>query len=98
MSFRLALAAAFTFVVVSSPAQAQWEAVDEFVRAEMVRQRVPDLSVAIVRNGQLVRAQGYDSRRAGIEGLPIGHAPSWGRPPGGALDRRYRATRRSWPR
>lgn len=36
-----------------------WTAVEEFVRTEMVRQRVPGLSMAVVRNGQVVRAQGF---------------------------------------
>lgn len=36
-----------------------WSAVEEFVRGEMVRQRVPGLSMAVVRNGTIVRAQGF---------------------------------------
>jgi len=46
----------------SSPAAVaapDWTAVEEFVRTEMVRQRVPGLSMAVVRNGQVVRAQGF---------------------------------------
>jgi len=44
--------------------------VDEFVRAEMVRQRIPGLSIAIVRNGELVRAQGFGT--ANLEhGVPV---------------------------
>ena len=42
-------------------ATADWSAVDAFVRGEMVRQRVPGLAMAVVRNGVLVRAQGYGS-------------------------------------
>lgn len=34
-------------------------AVDAFIRAEIVRQQVPGVAVAIVRNGQPVRMQGY---------------------------------------
>jgi CubicO group peptidase (beta-lactamase class C family) len=59
MPLRDAVAAALLTLALAHPAHAQWEAVDEFVRAEMVRQRVPGLSIAIVRNGQVVRAQGY---------------------------------------
>jgi N-acyl-D-amino-acid deacylase len=33
--------------------------VDSFVRAEMARQRVPGLSLAVVRNGQPVKVMGY---------------------------------------
>lgn len=45
----------------ASAARTDWIAVDEFVRTEMVRQRVPGLSLAVVRNGQVVRALGYGS-------------------------------------
>ena len=38
-----------------------WTAVDAYVRGEMVKQRVPGLAMAIVRNGALLRAQGYGS-------------------------------------
>lgn len=43
----------------SAGAVVDWTAVEEFVRAEMVRQQVPGLSMAVVRNGQVVRAQGF---------------------------------------
>lgn len=43
----------------SAGASVDWTAVEEFVRAEMVRQQVPGLSMAVVRNGQVVRAQGF---------------------------------------
>lgn len=33
--------------------------VDEFVRAEMARQKIPGVAVAIVRKGAVVKAQGY---------------------------------------
>ena len=46
-----------------SPAWAQpttaLERVDEFVRAEMARQKVPGVALAVVRNGEVLRAQGY---------------------------------------
>jgi CubicO group peptidase (beta-lactamase class C family) len=35
------------------------DAVDDYVRAEMARQRIPGLSLAVCRDGQLVKAQGY---------------------------------------
>ncbi len=48
----------------------QWAQVEEFIRAEMVRQRIPGLAVAIARNGRIVRAQGFGS--ANIEhGVPV---------------------------
>ena len=33
--------------------------IDEFVRAEMKRQRVPGVAVGIVKDGAVVKAQGY---------------------------------------
>ncbi len=35
------------------------DAVDDFVQAEMKRQRIPGLSLAVVQEGNLVKAQGY---------------------------------------
>jgi CubicO group peptidase (beta-lactamase class C family) len=48
------LALATVLAVSSAPAD-----VDAFVRAEMERQRVPGVAVAIVRGGEVVKAQGY---------------------------------------
>ena len=49
------------FAQTTSPAAApfDWTVVDSFVRGEMVKQRVPGLAMAVVRNGVLIRAQGY---------------------------------------
>ncbi|MCE9602771.1 MAG: beta-lactamase family protein [Gemmatimonadetes bacterium] len=70
-SFALLLTPLVLVSAYSRPALAQtvgpaaappdWSAVDGFVRTEMVKQRVPGLAMAIVRNGVLVRAQGYGS-------------------------------------
>jgi CubicO group peptidase (beta-lactamase class C family) len=35
--------------------------VDEHVRSEMQRQKIPGLSLAVVRNGEVVKARGYGS-------------------------------------
>ena len=43
--------------MVSSSARA--DQVDDYVRAEMQRQKIPGLSIAVVRNGEVVKAQGY---------------------------------------
>ncbi len=40
-------------------AQAQSEAVDAYVPAEMQKRKIPGLSLAVVRNGQVVKATGY---------------------------------------
>ena len=44
---------------VLSPGLALADAVDDFVRAEMARERIPGLSLAITRDGRLVKAEGY---------------------------------------
>src|SRR6478736_5866610 len=33
--------------------------IDDFVRAEMTKQKIPGLALAIVKNGQIVMARGY---------------------------------------
>ncbi len=66
-----AIALLLLLASLAEPARAQagaplatptdWAAVDAFVRDEMVKQRVPGLALAVVRNGVLVRASGYGS-------------------------------------
>jgi CubicO group peptidase (beta-lactamase class C family) len=41
------------------PAPAYADAVDQYVEAEMARQHIAGLSLAVVRNGKVVRAKGY---------------------------------------
>lgn len=54
----------------AAAAPVDWSAVDSFVRGEMVNERVPGLAMAVVRNGVLLRAQGYGS--ANLEhNLPV---------------------------
>jgi CubicO group peptidase (beta-lactamase class C family) len=44
--------------------------VDEYVRAEMTRQKIPGLAVAIVENGEVVKAQGYGESNV-EHGVPV---------------------------
>ena len=44
------------FFIASS---ASADKVDDFIKTEMERRQVPGLSVAVVRNGEIVKAQGY---------------------------------------
>ena len=37
----------------------QADAIDDYVNAEMARERIPGVALAIVRHGELMRAQGY---------------------------------------
>ena len=50
---------ALTQTVTSDGRDAALARVDVFVRAEMARQKIPGVAVAIVRNGATVKAQGY---------------------------------------
>jgi CubicO group peptidase (beta-lactamase class C family) len=47
----------FSFAV--SPVFSQIDKVDEFVKGEMLKRQIPALSVAIIKNGEIVKAKGY---------------------------------------
>src|SRR6185437_5741569 len=49
--------AALLFIGFAGLARA--DAIDDYIDAQMARQHVPGLALAIVRHGQLMRAQGY---------------------------------------
>src|SRR5262245_18661176 len=57
-TWTLSLAALFLFLF-STSAFAQAESADEFIKTEMRDQRIPGLSVAVVKNGAVVLAKGY---------------------------------------
>lgn len=48
-----------SFLSAVSPASAQDDKVDEYVKTAMVEQKAPGLSIAVVRNGEIVYAKGY---------------------------------------
>lgn len=48
-----------SFSSTALTATAQTDKVDEFVKAEMQKQRIPGVAVAVVRNGEIVLAKGY---------------------------------------
>lgn len=48
---------------------AQSDRTDEFIRAEMERQNIPGLSLAVLRNGEIVKARGYGLANI-EEGIP----------------------------
>src|SRR6476646_11613702 len=56
---RLVALALLAFIPPAMPHQTALAAVDRYVREEMRRERVPGVSVAIVRDGRLVLARGY---------------------------------------
>jgi CubicO group peptidase (beta-lactamase class C family) len=49
----------FCAMAAGSAASARADAIDDYVNIEMARQHVPGLALAVMRDGQLVRAQGY---------------------------------------
>ena len=51
------LAASLTLLLV--PAAARADKVDDLVRAEMARAKLPGIAVAVLRDGQVVKLQGY---------------------------------------
>ena len=51
---------ALLFLFLTVPAAlAQTDKVDEFVKAEMQKRKIPGLSIAVVRNGEVAYAKGY---------------------------------------
>ena len=56
---RLALALIFGVGFVASAWPAQAENIDDFVRASMRQQRIPGLALAVMREGKIIKAQGY---------------------------------------
>jgi Beta-lactamase class C and other penicillin binding proteins len=56
----LSHAALFLFLLLTaSTALAQADKVDEFVKAEMQKRRIPGVSIAVVKNGEVIKAKGY---------------------------------------
>lgn len=44
---------------LSSSAYSQTDRIDDYVKAQMQTQKIPGLSIAVVRNGEVVKAKGY---------------------------------------
>lgn len=60
---------AFSAVIAIAPS-ARADEVDDYVAAELERQRVPGISIAVLRDGELLKAQGYGL--ANVEhGVPV---------------------------
>ncbi|HJQ70934.1 MAG TPA: serine hydrolase [Blastocatellia bacterium] len=47
------------YVALAATASAQADKVDEFIKAEMAKRKIPGLSLAVVKNGEVIKAQGY---------------------------------------
>jgi len=57
----LMLAVAMFLVLILVPISAQTDEVDGYVRTQIQRQRIPRLSLSVVRNGEVVKTKGYGS-------------------------------------
>lgn len=53
------IALLLVLVLTTAAAFPQAEKVDDFVKAEMRARRMPGVSIAVVRNGEVVSAKGY---------------------------------------
>jgi CubicO group peptidase (beta-lactamase class C family) len=58
MNYKRALLVFFC-LSITAPAFAQTDKVDQYVKSEMEKQKIPGLSIAVVRNGEVVKAKGY---------------------------------------
>ena len=47
------------YTAMATTALAQADKVDEFIKAEMQKRKIPGLSIAVVKNGEVIKAQGY---------------------------------------
>jgi len=59
MKKRAAIGVAVLLSLYAVQGFAQADKVDEFVRSEMAKRKIPGLSLAVVRNGEVIRAGGY---------------------------------------
>lgn len=53
------LSLALVILVFSTSDRAQTDPVDDFIRAEMRQQRIPGMSIAVIKDGVVVKAAGY---------------------------------------
>lgn len=64
------LGATLVAVAMTLPAFGQADKIDAYVRSEMRTQKIPGLALAIVRNGEIVKAQGYGLANVEL-GVPV---------------------------
>lgn len=57
--FRKHIAALFFLTLFATAAPAQVDKVDDYVKAEMKRQNIPGLSLAVIKNDEIIKAEGY---------------------------------------
>jgi CubicO group peptidase (beta-lactamase class C family) len=59
MKRKAAIATVVLLSLCSVPGFAQADKVDEYVLSEMAKRKIPGLSLAVVRNGEVIKARGY---------------------------------------
>ena len=57
--FRKQISAVVLFVLSAAVAYAQADKTDDFIRAEMQRQNIPGLSLAVIKDSRIIKAEGY---------------------------------------
>ena len=67
--FTLSLLVAATIVPQMEQSGAEADRVDDLIGAEMRRQRIPGLSLAVLKEGEIIKAEGYGVCGPGAEGL-----------------------------
>ena len=72
MRYRRGLAAWLVLVALRGAASAYADPTDDFIRAEMKKQRIPGLALAVVKDGVVVKAAGYGvaDRRTAVPVTP----------------------------
>lgn len=56
---RLLVGLLFCSLILSQAVSAETDKVDEYIQAEVEKQRIPGLSIAVVKNGEVIKARGY---------------------------------------
>ncbi|HEX6728684.1 MAG TPA: serine hydrolase domain-containing protein, partial [Pyrinomonadaceae bacterium] len=56
---RRQISASFLLLVLVGSVAGQVNEVNEYIKAEMGRQKIPGISLAVIRNGKVILAEGY---------------------------------------
>ncbi|MGH9769440.1 MAG: serine hydrolase [Blastocatellia bacterium] len=57
--FRKHISASVLLMLLAATAVAQADKTDDFIKAEIKRQNIPGLSLAVVKDGEIIKAEGY---------------------------------------
>ena len=56
---RVLITLVLLYAAMAATASAQADKVDEYIKSEMQKRKIPGLSLAVVKNGEVIKAQGY---------------------------------------